>query len=251
MQLIRKQTSKLAALFLFAALVPAVWGCDHKCATGPGTGSPPNPGPAGAGPALASASSFEILASSTVTANAGTTVFGDVGVSTPGGLITGLPVGQPTGGVRHAGDAVAAQAQNDVTPAYVDLAGRACNVTLTGVDLGGRTLTGGVYCFATSAQLTGTLTLDGQGNPDAVFVFKIGSTLTTASNAAVLVTNGAQAKNVFWQVGSSATLGTNTSFIGNIIAQASVTLDTGTAIAGRAFARTGAVTMDANAATLP
>jgi hypothetical protein len=250
MELLRKPTARFAALFLFAALLTGVWGCDHKCATSPGAGGG-NPGPAGAGPALASAASFEILASSTVTANAGTTVFGDVGVSTAGGLINGLPVGQPTGGTRHPGDAVALQAQNDVTPAYNDLAGRACNAVLTGVDLGGLTLSGGVYCFSSTAQLTGILTLDGLGNPDAVFVFKIGSGLTTASNSSVVLTGLAQAKNVWWQVTSSAVLGTNTAFQGNIIALASITLNTGTTITGRALARTGAVTMDANAATLP
>ena len=255
MQLLRKLTSRYAALALFAALLPAVWACDHKCATSPvgGGGGGGNPGPAGAGPALASAQTFEILASSTMTGNAGVTVFGDVGVSTAGGTINGLPVGQPTGGTRHAGDGVALQAQNDVTPAYNDLAARACNVTLTGVDLGGRTLTGGVYCFASSAALTGILTLDGQGNPDAVFVFKIGSTLiTAANNASVILTGQAQAKNVWWQVTSSATLNANTVFIGNIIALTTITIDTGSTITGRALARTGAVTMNANAAaTLP
>jgi type VI secretion system secreted protein VgrG len=190
-----------------------------------------------------------------VTANAGTTVDGDVGVSTPPGpSIVGFPPATLTG-TKHDGDAVAAQAQNDVTPAYVDLAGRACNVTLTGVDLGGRTLTGGVYCYATSAGLTTggppILTLDGQGNPDAVFVFKIGSTLTIANNASVILTGGAQAKNVWWQVGSSATLGTNSVFQGNIIAQASITLNTGANITGRALARTGAVTLDATVAARP
>ena len=249
MDLLRKRTARLATLVLFAALVPAVWGCDHKCATAPGTGS--TPGPAGSAPALAGASSFEILGGSTVT-NTGvtTTIFGDVGVS-PGGSVTGLPAGQPTGGSVHAADPAAAAAQAATTAAYNDLAGRPCNVTMDGVDLGGRTLTGNVYCFSTSAQLTGTLTLDGLGNPDAVFVFKIGSTLTTASNAAVLMTGSAQAKNVFWQVGSSATLGTNTAFMGNIIALASITLNTGTTITGRALARTGGVTLDTNAATLP
>ena len=114
--------------------------------------------------------------------------------------------------------------------------------------VGARTLTGGVYCFASSAGLTGILTLDGQGNPDAVFVFKIGSTLITATNSSVILTGGAQAKNVWWQVTSSATLNSNTVFIGNIIALTSITIDTGSTILGRALARTGAVTMNANAA---
>jgi hypothetical protein len=150
------------------------------------------------------------------------------------------------GGVIHSGDGVAQQAEQDVTTAYNALAGRACNHDLTGVDLGGRTLTAGVYCFSSSAQLTGTLTLDAQGNPDAVFVFQIASTLTTASNASVVVVNGAQPCNAFWQVGSSATLGTTTSLVGSILALTSITLDTGATVAGRALARNGAVTMDTN-----
>jgi hypothetical protein len=200
---------------------------------------------------LGSAGTFTVLAGSTVTnTGATTTITGDVGVS-PGTAITGLPPGQPTGGAIHAGDPAAAAAQTALTTAYNDLAGRACGTNLTSVDLGGMTLAPGVYCFNTSAQLTGTLVLDGQGNPNAVFVFKVGSTLTTASNAAVTLTGGAQAANVFWQVGSSATLGTGTAFKGNIVALASVTLNTGASLSGRALARSGAVTLDTNAITLP
>jgi type VI secretion system secreted protein VgrG len=183
-----------------------------------------------------------------VTNTGGSTIVGDVG-SSPGAAITGIPGGQPTGGSVHAADAVAATAQADLTTAYNALAGKACNATLSGVDLGGRTLSGGVYCFATSAQLTGTLTLDGDAN--TVFVFQIGSTLTTASSSAVLMTGGALAKNVFWQVGSSATLGTGTAFRGNIVALSSITLNNATTLSGRALARNGAVTMDTNAVALP
>ena len=107
--------------------------------------------------------------------------------------------------------------------AYNDLAGQACDTNLTGQDLGGKTLTPGVYCFNTSAQLTGDLVLDAQGNPAAVWIFQMGSTLTTASNASVVVINGGSSCNVFWQVGSSATLGTGTAFKGNILALASIT----------------------------
>jgi hypothetical protein len=151
-------------------------------------------------------------------------------------------------GATHSADAVAQQAQTDVTAAYNNLAGQACSPgnVLTGIDLGGLTLTPGVYCFSTSAQLTGTLTLDAQGNSGAVFVFQIASTLTTASGSRVLLTNGGSACNVFWQVGSSATLGTTTSFAGNILALASITLNTGAVAPGRALARTGAVTLDTN-----
>jgi len=199
-------------------------------------------------PLLGTAGTFAVLAGSTVTNTGPTTVSGDLGVS-PGTAVTGFPPGLVSG-VIHAGDAVATQAQTDVTTAYNNAAGQPCNVTLTGQDLGGQTLTPGVYCFASSAQLTGQLTLDDQGNPSSVFIFQIGSTLTTASNASVVVINttGAQpcGSPIFWQVGSSATLGTNTSFTGNILALASITLQTGTVTNGGLYARTGAVTLDTN-----
>jgi hypothetical protein len=149
-------------------------------------------------------------------------------------------------GTIHANDAVAMQAQSDTTTAYNALAGLPCNTNLSGQDLGGLTLVPGVYCFNTSAQLTGTLTLDAQGDPDASFIFQIGSTLTTASNSSVQVINGAQGCGAFWQVGSSATLGTGTSFVGSILALASIALNTNATLSGRALARTGAVTMDSN-----
>jgi len=200
---------------------------------------------------LGTAATFSILAGTTVT-NTGvtTTITGDVGVSA-GIAITGIPAGQPTGGSIHAGDATAATAQSDLTVAYNDLAGRPCGTNLTGLDLGGQTLAPGVYCFNSSAQLTGALVLDGQGNTNSVFVIKIGSTLTTASNASVNLLGGAQAQNVYWQVGSSATLGTGTAFVGNIVALASITLNTSASLTGRALARNGAVTLEANAVTLP
>jgi len=200
---------------------------------------------------LNTAGTFSILAGSRVT-NTGvtTTITGDVGVSA-GTDVIGIPAGQPTLGSIHAGDATAATAQSDLTSAFNDLGGRACGTNLTSLDLGNRTLTPGVYCFNSSAQLTGTLTLDGQGNSNAVFVIQIGSTLTTASNAAVSLIGSAQAQNVYWQVGSSATLGTGADFAGNIVAQASITLNTGASLLGRALARDGAVTLEANAVTLP
>ena len=120
---------------------------------------------------------------------------------------------------------------------------------MTGQDLGGKTLTAGVYCFSSSAQLTGVLTLDAQGSANAVFIFKIGSTLTTASGSSVVLINGGSLCNVFWQVGSSATLGTTTAFGGNILALTSITLTTGATVIGRTLARNGAVTLDSNTVT--
>jgi type VI secretion system secreted protein VgrG len=176
-----------------------------------------------------------------------TTIVGDLGVS-PGTALTGIPAGVPTGGVAHAGDPVAAQAQADVTTAYNALKSMPCDVVLTGKDLGGLTLKPGVYCYSSSAaQLSGALTLDAQGDANAVFVFQIGSTLTTTTNSTVTMINGGQACDVFWQVGSSATVGKANKFAGNMLAFASITLMTGADVAGRALARTGAVTLDTNA----
>ena len=201
-------------------------------------------------PVLGSANGFAVLGGSTVTNTGSTTVRGDLGVS-PGLAITGFPPGLVIGGATHAGDALALQAQTDTGTAYDALRAEACNVDLTGQDLGGMTLVPGVYCFSSSAQLTGALVLDAGGRADAVFVFKIASTLTTASNASVRVINGGNECGVFWQVGSSATLGTTTVFAGSIFALASITLTTGATVSGRALARTGAVTMDTNAVSLP
>ncbi len=200
---------------------------------------------------LGTAQSFLVLGGSTVTNTGPTTVTGaSLGVS-PGTAVTGFPPGIVVApGTIHAADAVAAQAQSDVTTAYNTLAGQARTATLTSQDLGGKTLTQGVYFYATSAQLTGQLILDAKGDPSAVFVFQIGSTLTTASSASVLLTNGASPCNVYWQVGSSATLGTTTRFIGNILALTSIGLNTGATVVGRALARNGAVTLDTNAFTI-
>ena len=202
-----------------------------------------------AAPSLGSAAMFEILASSTVTNTGATAITGQLGVS-PGTTATGFPPGTISG-AEHLGDATAATAQVDLTSAYNGLVARPFNVDLTGQDMGGMTLTPGVYKFSSSAAITGTLTLDAQGNSAAVWVFQIGSTLTTASSAAITLVNGAVAGNVFFQVGSSATLGTSTAFKGNILAQTSITLNTGASIVGRALARGGAVTMNDNAASLP
>jgi Ice-binding-like/PEP-CTERM motif len=194
---------------------------------------------------LGTAGSFGVLAGSTVTNTGSSVIAGNVGVW-PGTAITGFPPGI-TGGTLYAGGAVAQQAQGDLTTAYNAAASMTPTKVLTGEDLGGMTLTPGVYSFSSSAQLTGTLTLNDLGNPNAVFVFQIGSTLTTASSSAVVFTNSLTDKNVFWQVGSSATLGTTTAFNGNILALTSITLNTGASIGcGSALARNGAVTLDNN-----
>ena len=195
-------------------------------------------------PGLGAASSYAVLGGQTVTNSGSTTIGGDVGVW-PGTAVTGFPPGIVTGGTIHLADANAQLAQDDVTTAYNALAAAPCTADLTGQDLGGMTLTEGVYCFSSSAQLTGQLTLDAQGSANAVFIFKTGSTLTTASNSSILVTNGVDC-NVFWQVGSSATIGTDTTFVGNILALQSIALNTGASVSGRALARNGAVTMDRN-----
>jgi hypothetical protein len=198
----------------------------------------------GSSKAAAQLSTFAVLGGSTVTNTATPTVVtGDLGVS-PGSAVTGFPPGIVTGGTIHAADAVAAQAQSELTTVYNNLVNTPCNTDLTGQDLGGKTLTPGVYCFSSSAQLTGTLTLDAQGNPNAVFIFKIGSSLTTASASSVLLINGGSSCGVFWQVGSSATLGTGTTLLGSIVALQSITLNTGASVNGRALARNGAVTLD-------
>ena len=203
--------------------------------------------------ALGTAGDFAVLAGSTVT-NTGPSVIdgGDVGVS-PGFAITGFPPGTVLPPfTTHAADAVASQAQVDLTTAYDAAAALPVTQDLTGDDLGGLTLTPGVYHFDSSADLTGTLTLNDQGNPNAQFVFQIGSTLTTASNASVVTINGGSepGSTVFWQVGSSATLGTDSAFEGHILALTSITLDTGASIFdGSALARTGAVTLDNNTIT--
>jgi len=194
---------------------------------------------------LGTATPFAVLAGSTATNTGPSVLNGDLGLS-PGSSISGFGLPAVVNGATHNTDAVAAQAQADLTTAYNTAASQLSPVDLTGQDLGGLTLTAGSYAFSTSAQLTGALTLDAAGDPNAQFVFEVGSTLTTASASSVVMINGASPCNVYWQVGSSATLGSTTAFQGTIMALTSVTLNNGASVIGRALARNGAVTLDDN-----
>jgi ice-binding like protein len=207
-------------------------------------------GPKVAAPSLGRAWNFAVLGGSTVTNTGATSITGDLGVSSPGESVTGFPPGTMARGAQHVGDPAANQAQADAQSAYAVLAGKPCGTALTGQDLGGKALAPGVYCFTSSAQLTGQLVLDGRGKSNGVWVFQIASTLTTATNSSVVMRKGASAGNVFWQVGSGATLGTGTAFIGSILAYSSITLNTAANLSGRALARQ-AVTMDSNNMRLP
>jgi hypothetical protein len=191
---------------------------------------------------LGVAESYSVLADQSVTNTGSSELNGDLGVS-PGTSLTGFPPGRVLGDV-HQTDAHALQAQVDLTEAYNDAAGQAPDDADIPVDLGGLTLTPGVYKAASSVGITGTLVLDGQGNPNAVFVFQVGSALTTAPNSTVALVNDARSCNVFWQIGSSATLDTETTFAGTIMALASITAASGTDIDGRALALGGSVSLD-------
>jgi len=196
---------------------------------------------------LGTALPFVVLGGSAVTNTGPSVLNGDLGVAAPGAASpTGFPPGLVVGGVTHDNDAVANQAQSSLTNAYNVAAGEPFTTDLSGQDLGGLTLTPGVYRFSSSAQLTGQLTLNGLGDPNAQFIFQIGSTLTTASSSSVQLINGASPCNVYWQIGSSATLGTDTQFQGNLLALTSITLNTRASVIGRALARNGAVTLDTN-----
>ena len=198
---------------------------------------------------LGTATSFAVLAGTTVTNTGSSVISGDLGVS-PGKAIVGFPPGHVINGVQHKGDAIALQAKNALTTGYNDAAGRT-PATVAPSDLGGKTLSPGVYKASSALGLTGTVTLDAKSDPNAVFVFQAVSTLITASNSTVKLIGGAQACNVFWQVGSSATLGTRTTFVGSILALTSATVRTGATVAGRVLARNGQVSLAANIITRP
>ena len=199
---------------------------------------------------LGAAAAFAVLAGSTVTSTGATVLTGDLGVS-PGTAVTGFPPGTLTG-ATHAGDATAATAITDLTTAYNDAAGRTLAPVTVAGNLGGLTLPPGLYKSTSSLAISsGDLTLDAQGDANAVFIFQMASTLTTTTGRAVILTGGAKAANVFWQVGSSATLGATSVFKGTIMADQSITLNTGAALEGRALARIAAVTLATNAVVVP
>jgi hypothetical protein len=189
---------------------------------------------------LGTADSFAVLAGQTVTNTGPTTINGDLGVM-PGSAIPGFPPGKVNGAI-HAADAVALKAQSDLTTAFNDAAGRTPPALLS-ADLSGLTLTAGVYRAPGALGLTGALTLDAQGDANAVFIFQAASTLITASASHVNLINGAQPCNVFWQIGSSATFGTTSVFVGNVMALTSISLNNGVTLQGRALARNGSVTL--------
>jgi hypothetical protein len=195
---------------------------------------------------LGTAASFGVLAGSTVTNTGPSVISGNLGLS-PGTAVTGFPPGIVTGTIDIA-DTAAATAQADLTAAYNNAASRTPSIPVT-ANLGGQILGPGVYSGGALA-ITGTLTLDGQGNPNAMFVFQAASTLITSSASVVSLVGGANACNVFWQVGSSATLGTASVFAGTIMALTSITADTGATVTGRLLARNGAVTLDSNIITV-
>lgn len=194
---------------------------------------------------LGAANLFAVLGGTAIANTGPSSIGGNLGLWS-GTSVTGFPPGTVTGTI-DAANAIAMQAQMDSTGAYNVAAAQPCGGVLTGQNLGGQTLTAGVYCFASSAQLNGTLILNAQGNANAVFIFEVGGTLTTLSNSQVTIINGGTGNNVFWQVGSSATLGTTSQFAGNILALSNITLDSGADIScGRALALNGAVTIDTN-----
>lgn len=229
----RKLLPASALALAFALVIPAGSASAAQATVGLGTAAP-----------------YAVLAGTTVTNTGPSTISGSVGVS-PGSAVVGFPPGLVSNGSIHAADAEALQAKDNLTTAYNDAAGRGPVVDQTGQNLGGQTLTPGVYSASTSMNLTGTVTLDALGDPAAVFIFQAGSTLLTASSSRVALIGAAQPCNVFWQVGSSATIGTGTAFVGTVMALTSITLQTGATVRGRMLARNGQVALDNNTFVRP
>jgi len=237
-----KRNSWMTALVMVIALT----GCcdsDHPLGVAEGGAGGPATVP------LGTAANFVVLAGSTVTNTGPTAVTGDLGVS-PGTAVTGFPPGTVSGTI-HAGDAAAAQGQTDLTVAFNDAAGRSTDAVSVSGDLTGLTLPPGLYKSTSSLAISGALTLNALGDENATFIIQMASTLTTGPGSQVILIGGAQASNIFWQVGTSATLGTNSVFKGIILADQSITLNTGARVDGRVLTRIGAVTLDTNVITTP
>lgn len=215
----------------------------HARAAALGASAAPASGGCGLGGVnLRSAGGYAVLASTTVTNTGQTVVKGKLGLS-PGSSVTGFPPGRLIG-TMHITDPAAAQAKHDLTMAYLNAAGRTlCPVSVSG-NLGGKTLAPGLYKSTSGLAISsGDLTLDAHGHSNAVWIFQMASTLVTTAGRAVILTHGAQAANVYWQVGTSATIGVNSTFVGTILAHVSIAMKTGATLHGRALAQIGAVTM--------
>jgi hypothetical protein len=232
-------TKRARAFLMGAALVLCLMTANRAAAQG--------------GPAtvfLGSAAPFAVLGGSTVTSTGPTIINGDVGVWAGTAYVPGTPAATVNGTI-HAGDTVAQHAQASLLVAFNDAAGRTtAPINVDAADLGGRTLAPGLYKSHSSLAITGDLTLNANGNPNAVWIFQVGSALTVNGSARVILSGGATAGNVFWQVGSSATLGSHSAFKGTIMAYASITIVSGATLDGRALARIGAVTLDSNNVTV-
>ena len=199
---------------------------------------------------LASSSDYVVLAGAAITNTGATNITGDLGVS-PGTSVTGFPPGIIVG-TKHVADPSSVQAKLDLTTAYNSSAGRTLGPVTVAGNLGGMTLPPGLYKSTSGLEISsGDLTLDAKGNADAIWIFQIASTLTTSPGRKVVLSGGAKATNVYWQVGTSATLGTTSVFKGTIMADQSITMNTGASLEGRAFARIGAITMNGNTVVKP
>jgi hypothetical protein len=214
--------------------------CDSNNPLGIKEGGAPGPAPV----ALGTTSTFRVLAGSTVTSTGPTAITGDLGVS-PGSAVTGFPPGTVSGTI-HAADPAAALAKTDLTTAFNDAAGRTTGAVTISGDLTGLTLSPGLYKSTSSLAITGAMTLDALGDPNATFIIQMASTLTTGPGSQVILAGGAKAANIIWQVGTSATLGTDSKFKGTILADQSITANTGATVNGKLLTRVGAVTMASN-----
>jgi hypothetical protein len=241
------KTTKILALIIASGVLFA--GCSNNNDPSPAGTNPiviPVQATAQTSVAMGSTLSLALLAGSAITSTGATNITGDMGLS-PGSSIGGFPPGILNGD-QHINDNISAQAKLDLTAAYNDLAGRTSTdiVTLSG-NIGGLTLTPGLYKSTSSLAISsGDLTFDAKGNASAVFIIQIATTLTTTSGRKVILSGGALASNIFWQVGSSATFGTTSVFKGNVLAMQSITFNTGATLEGRGLARTGAVTLAGN-----